>query len=318
MQEYVVDFPPKMKDKMRQDSIDAFILMTDGDFPKVVEIFKKQYKYVKKLEAKLPEGQKYHKAGALHNWGFFTLMQEIPEKVSQGYMKILLAYIEDLLDFETTEQAHNLPAYRTLAKNPLIIETLPELIQKEVEKRRERNQIPRDPMDILKPMSTRTSEALKKTVPVTLEQVRPSLHAWLDGRGVKEKRVFIGGSYKNIAILNHIADIVRDFEFVPIMPIDMPALSEPSYETLIHDTSLEMLQECSFAIFEVTMSNGHLMEIERARDFSHLKMILVYQTIKHDERPMITRMLWIKEIEKKGYRNFSELTTIIDSFLSGN
>ena len=78
---------------------------------------------------------------------------------------------------------------------------------------------------------------------------------------------------------------------------------------------LEVLKECSYAIFEVTFSNGHLMEIERTKDFN-LKPILVYQIPKHGKKPTVTSMLLTSNFTKKGYRNFDELRIIINSFLS--
>jgi len=157
---------------------------------------------------------------------------------------------------------------------------------------------------------------LEKPIDITLTQVKPAIQEWLKEKGPKEKRVFVGGNYRNIAILRHIEQIVRELDFVPIMPINLPATSKPTYEKLIHDISIELLRECSFAIFEVTISDGHLMEIERAKDFTNLKTILVYQTTKHEERPIVTSMLMSTNFEKQGYRNFTELTTRIDSFLA--
>ena len=99
------------------------------------------------------------------------------------------------------------------------------------------------------------------------------------------------------------------------MPINFPEISKQSHENWIHDISIEVLQEYSHAIFEVTFSNGHLMEIERAKDFK-LKTILIYQTTKHGVKPTVTGMLLTTNYEKKGYRNFDELRPIIKSFLS--
>ena len=100
------------------------------------------------------------------------------------------------------------------------------------------------------------------------------------------------------------------------MALNFPQTIKPNYEKLIHDISIEILGKCSFAVFEVTFSNGHLMEIERAKDFTGLKTILVYQIKKRGERPTITSMLMTDKLIKKGYRNFTELTVEINKFLS--
>ena len=161
-------------------------------------------------------------------------------------------------------------------------------------------------------------DSTKKPFKMTIEYFRPTVHKWLENKGPKEKRVFVGGNYKNIAILRQIAHVVEQFDFKPIMPIDLPETADPTCKELIHDISIEMLQECSYAIFEVTISDGHLMEIERAMDFMRagtINVILVYQTTKQGDSPTVTSMLMAKDFIKEPYRNFSELISTIRSFL---
>jgi len=148
-----------------------------------------------------------------------------------------------------------------------------------------------------------------------IKQIKPALKDWLEKSGPKEKRVFIGGNYRNIAILNLICKTVEEINFIPVMALNFPESSKHNYEKLIHDLSIEMLMQCSYAVFEVTFSNGHLMEIERAKDFDRLKTILVYQIKKHGNRPTITNMLMTDKFVKKGYRNFTELAIEIHNFL---
>jgi hypothetical protein len=85
---------------------------------------------------------------------------------------------------------------------------------------------------------------------LTYEQVKPLVEKWLEENGPKEKRVFIGGNYRNIALLRCIKRIVEDFMFVPVMPIELTETSKPKYEQFIHDIRMEILGECSFAISE--------------------------------------------------------------------
>ena len=99
------------------------------------------------------------------------------------------------------------------------------------------------------------------------------------------------------------------------MACDCEFLLKSPYDKHIHDTSIMLLKECSYAIFEITVSNGHLMEIERAKDFQDLKVILVYQSIDPTSRPSITRMLMTTSYEKSGYTNFVQLVTLLNNFL---
>jgi hypothetical protein len=207
-----------------------------------------------------------------------------------------------------------------LISNPSFHESLLELIEQKVEQCKSSEQIPRNPEEIfkLKPIEGKTEQAIKKPIEITIDQVREVINVWLEHKGKIEKRVFVGGNYRNIALLRHIEKIVEDFDFVPIMPIEMPETSDESYEKLIHDISIEMLQKCSFAIFEVTISDGHLMEIERARDFKHLKTMLAFQAVKQESTITVTKMLMAKDFKKVAYRNFSELATAIHEFLPHN
>lgn len=318
MQEYLVDFPKELNIELEKMAAEIPSLIAEGNFHKAEEICQKQYELIRKFEKDLPSGKRFHKGATLYEWGITLLLQNTAEKIRLGYEKILFAYIEDLLDFDTTKQAREAPACRTLEQNPFINVAFLGLVQKTVEDRKARHQIPKNPEDILQPISSETQHALEKPIEISIDQVKPAVHRWLEEKGPKKKRVFIGGTYKNIAILNHVATIVDDFDYYPIMPIDLPQTTDPSYRELIHDISIEMLQECSYAIFEVTISNGHLMEIERARDFMSagtLSVILVYQTTREGDTPTITSMLMTKDFKKRPYRNFSELTTVIRNFL---
>jgi len=316
-QEYVVSFPASLDARIFEASNKVNVALVEGNFQEAERLLKTLYQEMMDEENRLAEGQRYHKGWALHNWGIAILLQRKPQRIPEAYNKIILAYIEDLLDFDSIEQVRAAPAYKTLVGNPWIMPAYLNMIQDEVERRKAAHEIPKNPEDVLKPFSDETKRAVEKPLDITIDQIRSTVLAWLDDKdkGVKEKRVFVGGNYKNIAVLRHIADTVRDFDYIPVMPIDLPETSEQTHETLIHDISIEMLQNCPYAIFEVTISDGHLMEIERARDFKGLKVILVYQAIKQGEQPTITRMLITTNFEKKPYRNFSELTTEIRNFL---
>lgn len=316
MPDYVVPFPETLVEKVKNLDVRGGISIIAGKFQEAEKIFNGQYDLIRSYEDKLPKGKRHHKGAPLHNTGFAILLQNDPKRTAEGYQKIFLAFIEDLLDFPTIENVHNAPAYKALLSNPFVTTDLLKLIEAEVERRKAGHNVPRQPEDVLKPIEPKTQEVTKQPIRITIKQVKYAVDDWLEKKGKKDNRVFIGGNYKNIALLKHIAQIVRDLGFFDIMPIDLPETSDESYEELIHDISIEMLSKCSYAIFEVSISNGHLMEIERAKDFKgQLNVILVYQVHRDGESPFITRMLMSKNFEKKPYRNFSELTTTISTFL---
>ena len=316
LKEHVSDFPPIFDEDVRKRRAVAITEMFQGNLQEAESILKKLYSDIQKKEEGLPKGKKFHKGTTLYWWGMSLFLQESQVKKTEGYEKFLLAFIEDLLDYSSYKRARQAPACLVLKKNPAFGKSLLNLIQKQVEKLRAKNQLPKDPEEVLNPLSEETREALDQPFEANIEQIKPALEDWLEKRGPKEKRVFIGGNYRNIAILNWICTMIQDIKFIPVMALNFPETSKPTYEKLIHDISIEMLRKCSYAIFEVTFSNGHLMEIERAKDFPQLKTILVYQIKKHEERPTITSMLMTNKFLKKGYRNFTELTIEINQFLS--
>lgn len=290
-QQYVVELAPDLAQQVVQMDLAAATSMIGGDFKTAEGVFEKQYKLIRHSEEELPKGKRHHKGSPLYNLGISILLQQNPSRIQEGYKKIILAFIEDLLDFDNIEGVHAAPAYQALLNNPSFDKSLLELIEQRVEECKLSKQIPIDPEEIfkLKPIEGKTEEGTRKPIEITIDQVRNAIDDWLKKKGGIEKRVFVGGNYKNIALLRHIEKIVQDFDFVPIMPIEMPETSDASHEKLIHDMSIEMLQKCSYAIFEVTISDGHLMEIERAKDFKHLKTMLAFQAVKQEDHLSVTR-----------------------------
>jgi len=149
MQDYVIDLPQELV--LETGAIDAQIrpLWVEGKFAEAEALFREQYELISAREAELPEGQRYHKGYSLHNWGISILLQKNPARVKEGYGKIFLAYIEDLLDFDNIEKVHDAPAYRTLTGNPFLSNELLEMVHSQVEVRKRTHRIPKNPEDIL-------------------------------------------------------------------------------------------------------------------------------------------------------------------------
>jgi len=314
LKDYVVNFPEELKPELVKRDQKISLLWGSGLFQEAEKLFQEEYDLIRKYEEELPKGKRFHKGYYLHNWGVVMILQNEPAKIQEGYQKIIFAFVEDLFDHCTLEQVHELPAYKTLKLNPFINEAFLNLIENKTQKLIKSGTVPRNPEDVLK--TVEEPKEIAKTE-ISFEQIKPTLDSYLNEQGEKPKRVFVGGNYKNIAVLNHLAEIIKNLDFFPVLAnnFKLQNISEEEYENLIHDISMEMLKECSYAIFEVTISDGHLMEIERAIEFTDLKVLLVYQTTELGRKPTITRMLMAKKFEKKGYRNFTQLTPIIQDFL---
>ena len=135
--------------------------------------------------------------------------------------------------------------------------------------------------------------------------------------GDLENRVFIGGNYDNMAILNHLKDIVYKFGFFPILAYDFDVPKDD-----IHDFDLRLVSSCKYAIFEVTTPQGELMEILRSVDYRN-SILILYQVRDPESREMpqqITTMLSTlkyESLEKQGYNHINELNRIVETWFKG-
>ena len=130
--------------------------------------------------------------------------------------------------------------------------------------------------------------------------------------GSFEKRVFVGGNYDFMANLGEITRCVENLEFQPIFAYDYDIP-----ETEIHDYDCRLLHNCKYAIFEVTIPAGELMELERARDYN-TKVLIVYQIRNPNDRsfpPQVSSMVKTFGHEAYGYFTFDELYKYIREWL---
>lgn len=131
--------------------------------------------------------------------------------------------------------------------------------------------------------------------------------------GKYEERVFIGGNYAFKVKLKEIATYVQKAGCVPILndDFDIPRGKSEEYSKLL-------LDNCKRAIFEVTVGNGHLIEIEHA--YSNQKtMNLVFEAVDTQGHPpkYLTSLLKDKKgVPLFGYTSYKELENYIVNVLS--
>lgn len=228
---------------------------------------------------------RYHKGGPYHQIGYYLFLQR---KNDDARSYFLYAFIEDcitLVDFP------DLPAFKNLhGVYQISYQDLRALFDK-VRSDYYNKTIPLNPEDYLKIYLNSGNQMGSVAVR-------------------KDTKVFVGGNYRNIAILRHIEDIVRQSGLSPILASNFEV-----HESEIYLHAMNLLQDCGVAIFEITFDSGHLMEIERAMKFIEKKnILLVYQQLKKDEKHY-TRMLWGIEVTQEGYMNIDELTQKVKGFL---
>lgn len=136
-----------------------------------------------------------------------------------------------------------------------------------------------------------------------------------DVPGPYSKRVFLGGNYDNMVLIRKVEKIIRDCDFEPVVAIDFSVRPDQ-----IYTFDRKLVELCPQAVFEVTMGDGHLIEIEHALRLER-RCIVVYQVRdiwgKFVPPPTITSMLTTAtELKKIPYRNFDELKTQLCDLLS--
>jgi hypothetical protein len=129
--------------------------------------------------------------------------------------------------------------------------------------------------------------------------------------GKIENRVFVGGNYDNISILKMISQYIFGLGYQPVMALDFDVPLQQ-----VHDYDLLLLHNCKYAIFEITIPDGHLMELERARDYG-VQTLAVYQARDEGRSPppTISSMILSLKVPKYGYLDFDDLKARISEFL---
>ncbi|GAI10578.1 unnamed protein product, partial [marine sediment metagenome] len=256
----------------------------------------------------------------LHMMGVSLLFQEDLEDAVRHF---LLAYIEDILSARIWEEglADRAPAGRMLADifriDPFLLRYIKEIAEPIKMEGIDENIT--DSEEILK-NARRLHEkrsglprAKTKTL-LGLCSVRPKLSSKQSIDRIPsswEKRVFIGGNYDYMATLMEIKEIVLNLGYEPIVAFDYGIP-----EDKIHHHDLMLLHDCKYAIFDVSQSDGHLMEIERTRDYN-VKTLLVYSARNDKKQPpsSMSAMIQTLGIQMSGYLNLRELRQLISGFL---
>jgi len=131
--------------------------------------------------------------------------------------------------------------------------------------------------------------------------------------GKVENRVFVGGSYVLMPILRRIEKTVEAYGFQPIIAYDFDIP-----RNMTRDYTLRLLYQCRYAVFEVTLENGHMVEIVRASGFRELRILQVYMALNEDREPPKTMsiMVWQAEPPPQSYLTIDELDERVKAFLA--
>ncbi|MBI4650550.1 hypothetical protein HY745_04545 [Candidatus Desantisbacteria bacterium] len=281
------DLPSDILSLYRTKEQIAISLMDKNDFSLAEQEYKTILSEIFKAQGSII---RYHKGGVYHQIGICLYYQKKHEE-ALTYFKY--AFIEDCLS-EIGFVATQFPAYRVLNQYYKISAT--QLIE----------------------LSNKIKYDINTDIPLNAENY---LKNYLDGGGKldsisaqKNNCVFVGGNYKNIALLRYISNKVSEYNFSSIMAIDFDV---PKNED-IYSHAMALLQDCGSAIFEITFDSGHLMEIERAINtklFPSKNILLLFQIRKNNDEHFISKMLLGFPIVYKGYMNIDEIPGLVKNFL---
>jgi hypothetical protein len=129
--------------------------------------------------------------------------------------------------------------------------------------------------------------------------------------GVFGKRVFVGGCYRYIVLLEEIYKAVLDCGFTPIFAREFGI---PAGTT--RHSAKRLVQHCKYAIFETSMDGGYFFEMEDAENYSCVTLCL--WEASPGGTPRISEMARTTNLFKKNnkpYGDISELRSHVRSFL---
>lgn len=123
-----------------------------------------------------------------------------------------------------------------------------------------------------------------------------------------EERVFVGGNYDFMPVLREICKHVRHAGFEPVLAFDFDVAKD-----IIYKFDIALLQECKYAIFEVTSGNGHMMELQEAiHSKKNLFCLYSVRGRKYARPPpAASSMLTSSGVVLLGYYSFENLKDII-------
>jgi len=175
---------------------------------------------------------------------------------------------------------------------------------------------PQRVLDYARNAKMRTTQKERLQVPMSLGTLSGKAMNPDNLPGQREQRVFVGGNYDFMVTLREIVEVVAKNDMVPIFAYDYEVPKDK-----VHDYDELLLHNCKFAIFEVTAPNGHLMELERTKDYQTIVLVL-YQ-IHSAERPgfpphvssMLTTFVTNPCFTTKGYMTYTEMSSVIRDWL---
>jgi len=260
------------------------------------------------------QGKRVHKGKPYFNLGLCFLYEERLDQ-NQAVYNLLLAYIEDLISSgDFPETAESLGAARALRQGlQFDPKVMSEIRRYPLEFPKEDREKLRDPKAVLACVMdesiTQGSLAKLCQQKVLFPRKVPVNINW-------SNRVFIGGNYSaNFGSLLKMKQVVLRKGLEPVVADDYVRPEEQTN----HDFCLMLLHTCKYAIFDVTMAGGQLIEIERSRDYGTRKPLVVFNASSSDRDRPLTSGVSMLEYEMVPYRDpETDLEPLVENYLKDN
>lgn len=262
------------------------------------------------LLSRQPPAKRHHKGGPLY---FLGVCHAFGGQKAEAMQYFLLAYIEDLLS-EPHAQI-NIAETRAAAKNLRqcgVEERLLDVVKATALQKKSRGEVVQEPIAIL-------AEALESRGGIgVLQTLSQGFPAGFLKRPVDVletpwvNRVFVGGNYNFPATLMEIKKAIVEAGCDPILAIEfaMP-------EDMIHHHTLMLLHTCKRAVFDISADGGHLVEIERLRDYQ-IDPLLVFPHFPGDDSPpKVSAMLKTMGYATYPYHEMRILRELVLDYLTG-
>lgn len=251
-------------------------------------------------------GIRFHKGGELQNMGACKLYTG---QTLEAFHYFILAYVEDLLSLDL-DSANITPSARTLKEIFKLSDKELILIQDNIEIIINSKGIVQNPYDVLNLiLQTRAYDDLEKKARKLSLSIEYNKYPSISHMpGEFENRVFIGGDYESVYLLDAIIIPVLEFGFTPIIAAEFKTDKHN-----IHHHALLLLHNCKYAIFDVSSKGGQMMEAERTLDYETETLFVCNKSGQSRVSAMLKS--FGKNYEIQWFEDRKELKSIIYHFL---
>lgn len=324
-----LSIPAKYSDDNQRLELAGIALLFQRKYEEAIKLFESQYSLL--LEAEKRTEKPIHKGAPLYNWGIALVAEK---RRAEGVQKIVSALVEDFISVGT-ESAAKGQAWRFLAGVGFRDEQLRSI----GDQVRESIRKPEDAL-ITEKLMTSVFDSLKTRIQEILEKqllTRMPKEGALEAKprnilaiygislsGNDGDRVFLGGSYRNIALLKEIEVLIKvrliRKNLIPELVSNHTAGKQIADKDM-HGLCMGILDRCGYAVFEVSFESGALMEVEHCHNRlinnpSSIRVALVWQreTKTKRNKPPVSSMMMAAGFTRKPYIDLADLIGVLNKF----